>query len=121
MPVFWVWQSWQSGQPLKGLIQRAQPALQAMGSPGPEKCTKAFTRDLLTRGGWSSPQMVVRYMHTSEERDAQVASQMGRSAESPHPLASNAKSTDTSLDENPVLSRAGGDRTLDPGIMSPLL
>ena len=32
----------------------------------------------MTRGGWSSPQMVVRYQHTSPERDAHIASEMDR-------------------------------------------
>ena len=81
----------------------------------------ATTRDLMARGGWSSPQMVVRYMHTSEERDAQIASEMDRLAERSRPYASISKEKDKSLDKSPGLRRAGGDRTHDPGIMSPLL
>ena len=48
----------------------------------------ATTRDLMVRGGWSSPDMVVRYMHTSEERDAQLASVIDRLAETSRPFAS---------------------------------
>ena len=34
-----------------------------------------------SQSNWSLPQMVFRYMHTSEERDAHVASGMDRLAE----------------------------------------
>ena len=48
------------------------------------------TRDLMARGGWSSPEMVVRYMHTSEERDAHIASEIDRLAAISSPFASKA-------------------------------
>jgi len=85
----------------------------------------ATTRDLMARGGWSSPQMVVRYMHTSEERDAHLASERDRLTESSRPFASEAKDKDKSLTPKPSstsdFSGAGGDRTHDQGIMSPML
>jgi integrase len=84
----------------------------------------ATTRDLMTRMGDSSPDMVVRYMHAEAERDAHIASEMDRLAAKPERsrrFASKSKNKDKSLDKSPGPRRAGGDRTHDPRIMSPLL
>ena len=35
--------------------------------------TGASTKEIMSRGGWKSVAMVVRYEHASEERDAQLA------------------------------------------------
>ena len=58
-------------------------------------------------------------------RDAHIASEMDRLAATSSPFASKAKRKDKSLSNNPLstsdFGRAGGDRTHDPRIMSPLL
>jgi len=58
----------------------------------------ATLRDLMARAGWSNEKMALRYMHTSDGRDRQIAEQMAHlvqvpkseSADEPsHPIASN--------------------------------
>ena len=43
--------------------------------------TGASTKELMSRGGWKSVAMVVRYEHASEERDALLAQALNRYAE----------------------------------------
>ena len=45
--------------------------------------TGASTKELMTRGGWKSVAMVVRYEHASEERDALLAQELNRYTEAP--------------------------------------
>ena len=40
--------------------------------------TGASTKEIMSRGGWKSVAMVVRYEHASEERDAQLAQALNR-------------------------------------------
>ena len=44
--------------------------------------TGASTKEIMSRGGWKSVAMVVRYEHASEERDALLAQQLNQFAES---------------------------------------
>jgi hypothetical protein len=37
----------------------------------------ASTREVMARGGWSSPQMALRYEHATEERDRFIAQALG--------------------------------------------
>ena len=43
--------------------------------------TGASTKELMSRGGWKSVAMVVRYEHASDERDALLAQELNRYAE----------------------------------------
>ena len=43
--------------------------------------TGASTKEIMSRGGWKSVAMVVRYEHASEERDAQLAQALNQFAE----------------------------------------
>ncbi len=43
--------------------------------------TGASTKELMSRGGWKSIAMVVRYEHVSDERDALLAQELNRYAE----------------------------------------
>ncbi len=43
--------------------------------------TGASTKELMSRGGWKSVAMVVRYEHASDERDALLAQELNRHAE----------------------------------------
>jgi integrase len=45
--------------------------------------TGASTKEIMSRGGWKSVAMVVRYEHASEERDALLAQVLNQLAESP--------------------------------------
>jgi hypothetical protein len=47
--------------------------------------------------------MVVRYLHTGEETDAPVASEMDRLAATSRPFASEAKDKDKSLSKKPFI------------------
>jgi hypothetical protein len=44
--------------------------------------TGASTKEIMSRGGWKSVAIVVRYEHASEERDAQLAQALNQFAES---------------------------------------
>jgi len=44
--------------------------------------TGASTKEIMSRGGWKSVAMVVRYEHASEERDALLAQALNQVAES---------------------------------------
>ena len=44
--------------------------------------TGASTKEIMSRGGWKSVAMVVRYEHASEERDALLAQALNQLAES---------------------------------------
>jgi len=46
--------------------------------------TGASTKEIMSRGGWKSVAMVVRYEHASEERDALLAQALNQVAESPN-------------------------------------
>jgi len=46
--------------------------------------TGASTKELMSRGGWKSVAMVVRYEHASEERDALLAQELNRYADAPN-------------------------------------
>ena len=54
--------------------------------------TGASTKEIMSRGGWKSVAMVVRYEHASEERDALLAEALNQLAESSNvvPIASAA-------------------------------
>ncbi len=43
--------------------------------------TGASTKELMSRGGWKSVAMVMRYEHASDERDALLAQELNRYAE----------------------------------------
>ena len=43
--------------------------------------TGASTKEIMSRGGWKSVAMVVRYEHASEERDAQLAQALNEFAD----------------------------------------
>jgi len=43
--------------------------------------TGASTKEIMSRGGWKSVAMVVRYEHASEERDALLAQELNRYAD----------------------------------------
>jgi integrase len=44
--------------------------------------TGASTKEIMSRGGWKSVAMVVRYEHASEERDSRLAQALNQLAES---------------------------------------
>jgi hypothetical protein len=44
--------------------------------------TGASTKEIMSRGGWKSVAMVVRYEHASDERDALLALALNQYAES---------------------------------------
>jgi integrase len=46
--------------------------------------TGASTKEIMSRGGWKSVAMVVRYEHASDERDALLAQELNRYADSPN-------------------------------------
>jgi integrase len=58
--------------------------------------TGASTKEIMSRGGWKSVAMVVRYEHASEERDALLAQALNQFAESPNVV--------------PITSASPGDR-----------
>ena len=56
--------------------------------------TGASTKEIMSRGGWKSVAMVVRYEHASEERDAFLAQALNQFAE-PSNVVSIAKRKET--------------------------
>jgi integrase len=46
--------------------------------------TGASTKEIMSRGGWKSVVMVVRYEHASEDREALLAQELNRYADAPN-------------------------------------
>ncbi len=80
--------------------------------------TGASTKELMSRGGWKSVAMVVRYEHASDERDALLAQELNRYAD-----GVNVLSFENSLQPDRARSahdggEAEGEVTLTPSLTS---
>jgi hypothetical protein len=62
----------------------------------------ASLRDLMARGGWSNERMALRYLHTTKDRDRQIAERLAPLVDLPAIDSASDQPTDSSRPLAPV-------------------